>query len=459
MHKKPISSFRRSALISSVVASGLTLIDPTQTLGATIPVTECTETSLRTAVTSAADSDTVDLSQLSPCTITLTSGAIKTSAADLLIEGPVHGQVIIDGNLSDRVLYADHQEAGGNKGSLRIGYLTLRNGKAKPTAASGDWLGGCVYTSGNIQLFNTVIEGCVAAGDDSHNAAGGGIFSGPGGYVLLTRSTLSGNVSSNTGTGNAFGGGIYVSGVLYTDRSSLTDNHTMSANHRDTGAAVYAPGRGNVTMSSSLIAGNTASFAAVWVYANGDTTKTTTIINSTISDNHSTGTAGLVSYQPIAVWNSTIASNVTIDNVAAGLFAGASLALHSTLLADNIAQGNPLNLLDVQIAGDTAITGEKNLITATDSGVPLGTLTQCPLLGPLADNGGATLTHAIAHNSPVIDAGDNIIDGGNTISLSFDQRGTGFPRTTGNAPDIGAFEYQGAQDDRVFLGEFENRCQ
>jgi uncharacterized protein (DUF2141 family) len=59
---------------------------------------------------------------------------------------------------------------------------------------------------------------------------------------------------------------------------------------------------------------------------------------------------------------------------------------------------------------------------------------QDPLLHPLADYGGPTLTHAIKDGSPVIDAGSN------PASLSSDQRGTGFPRQV-DTVDMGAVEY------------------
>src|SRR5262249_42704880 len=55
-----------------------------------------------------------------------------------------------------------------------------------------------------------------------------------------------------------------------------------------------------------------------------------------------------------------------------------------------------------------------------------------PRLGPLADNGGPTFTHALLFGSPAIDAGRPV------RGVTTDQRGV--PRPQGNAPDIGAFE-------------------
>src|SRR5262249_41905117 len=54
-------------------------------------------------------------------------------------------------------------------------------------------------------------------------------------------------------------------------------------------------------------------------------------------------------------------------------------------------------------------------------------------VGPLRNNGGPTLTHALLCGSPAIDAGDN------TDAPPTDQRG--FPRIVNGIIDIGAFEY------------------
>jgi hypothetical protein len=69
-----------------------------------------------------------------------------------------------------------------------------------------------------------------------------------------------------------------------------------------------------------------------------------------------------------------------------------------------------------------------------------------PLLGPLADNGGLTLTHALSPSSPAIHTGAN------PQSLVTDQRGTGFAREIGGLVDIGAFELQ----DEIFKNGFES---
>lgn len=74
---------------------------------------------------------------------------------------------------------------------------------------------------------------------------------------------------------------------------------------------------------------------------------------------------------------------------------------------------------------------------------------QDPLLGPLQDNGGPTLTHALLAGSPAIDGGDPAF----VPPPETDQRGAGFPRVEGWQIDMGAYELQASQPDAVrYLG-------
>ena len=60
------------------------------------------------------------------------------------------------------------------------------------------------------------------------------------------------------------------------------------------------------------------------------------------------------------------------------------------------------------------------------------------MLGPLQDNGGPTLTHALLPGSPAIDAGNPNF----TPPPAFDQRGSPFVRVFNGRIDIGSFEVQ-----------------
>ena len=60
------------------------------------------------------------------------------------------------------------------------------------------------------------------------------------------------------------------------------------------------------------------------------------------------------------------------------------------------------------------------------------------MLGPLTNNGGPAMTHAVPANSPAINVGNN------SQSLDTDQRGTRSRGWLAGAADIGAFELQTA---------------
>ena len=69
------------------------------------------------------------------------------------------------------------------------------------------------------------------------------------------------------------------------------------------------------------------------------------------------------------------------------------------------------------------------------------------MLGPLANNGGPTKTHALLAGSPAIDAGDPNF---NAMNLPYDQRGAGFPRVRNGRLDIGAYELDTYQSGASF---------
>jgi hypothetical protein len=111
----------------------------------------------------------------------------------------------------------------------------------------------------------------------------------------------------------------------------------------------------------------------------------------------------------------TIFGNNTAADYAPDFFGNFASASHN-LLAD----GTGSNLIN-------GVNG--NLVGSHD--MPID-----PLLGPLANNGGRTLTHALLPGSPAIDAGDN------TGATMWDQRGPRYYRIENGIIDIGAFEYR-----------------
>jgi len=120
--------------------------------------------------------------------------------------------------------------------------------------------------------------------------------------------------------------------------------------------------------------------------------------------------------------------------------------LHNTLIAGNFMGATGTTRDDVlgalNAGGDYNLIGDGTGMTGLHNGVNGNLVGSAaapidPLLGPLQDNGGPTLTHALLAGSPAIDAGNN------AYATDWDQRGEGFPRIVNGIIDIGAFEYQG----------------
>ncbi|MCB1568370.1 MAG: IPTL-CTERM sorting domain-containing protein, partial [Xanthomonadales bacterium] len=233
---------------------------------------------------------------------------------------------------------------------------------------------------------------------------GGGVYSGT--TVSILRSTVAGNDAAGYYYG-AWGGGVYARGGAGTNSIVAS---TISGNSAETNGGGFTAGSA-LTLANATISGNTSS-----AYAGG----------------------GSLFDAPAAISNSTITANES-ETVGGVMLTNASVAtLNSAILFGNIettpsSYGNDIgNVGTATIAGSSA----NNLIGSTTMAVPGGTLSVDPLLGPLANNGGPTFTHALTSGSPAIDTGNNV------AGLTTDQRGTGFPRVVAAAADIGAFELQ-----------------
>ena len=146
---------------------------------------------------------------------------------------------------------------------------------------------------------------------------------------------------------------------------------------------------------------------------------TASAFNSTCSGN----TTGILNQN-----NSTITS-VTVSSGTTGIDNQSDCTIVNTIVANNT----------TDVTG-TYVSLGTNLIENVGAAVGFGgtdILGVDPLLGPLAANGGPTLTQALLNGSPALNAGNNA-----AASLPFDQRGSGFARIIGGSIDIGAFENQ-----------------
>src|SRR5262249_7664685 len=111
--------------------------------------------------------------------------------------------------------------------------------------------------------------------------------------------------------------------------------------------------------------------------------------------------------------NVTIAANTAAQG-GGGIFVVGDEGQASVTLNNSIVAHSAGGVTDYQSAtlnGGSVTTGGANTLVRTNSGFSgTGTITgQDPLLAPLGDYGGPTLTHALQPGSPALDAGDNAL--------------------------------------------------
>jgi polymorphic membrane protein len=377
---------------------------------------------------------------LNPHTIVLT--LTKTIVADTTIDG---GNLITlkASNVSHFAV------AAGRK--LELVNLRLTNGKAPDK-------GGAVFNRGTLVAqncafsLNTAVNGGGAIWNDGgtvdvkassfdqnqatdFNSFGGAIGSSAAATLTITNSTFNDNSAGNGGAlgnngiasaklstffGNValnLGGAIYNSNNLTVDHSTLTGNQAGSAGGGLTHQGVL------LTLTASTVNGNLASQGG-GLYVSGQATFT----NSTLSGNQATdGGGGLYHNSGDAIMRfMTIADNFAAFG--AGEFNKAGdVSLQNTVLSNNTS-GNCDGLKPTSLGNNLSSDTHCAFTLPSDrAGVDAK-------LGPLADNGGPTLTHLPQASSPAIN-GAVMIPG-----ITTDQRDVKRPR--GPLPDIGAVEAQ-----------------
>jgi hypothetical protein len=439
---------RGAPLAAALVVAGAASLAPQAAAAAITAVGNCNDGgsgSLRSAVAAAASGDTIDLGGLPCATITLTTGAITIGIDNLTVRGAGDGATFIDGNDHSRVFVHT------GTGTLRIDDLTVRRGTNAP--GSGDAVGGCIYSKGSVRLSHARVEYCIAQAQEAI-ARGAGICAQND--VLVYFSSVAHNQAVASGSGAftaAFGAGVYARKALVAKYSTIADN-AADGPHAIVGGVAAS---GNVTITHSTISGNSAVRVVGGAYLTGNfATKPLRISNSTISGNTASDSlygAGLAVAYPLVLSNSTISANIEANGAheahGAGLFVKGLVAIEieSSIIGGNFLAGGFGTPSD--FGGTDAnlqASGGDNLVTRAFVGVPGDTIgTHQPRLEPLADNGGPTATHMPMPDSLAIDAGNNL------LKSDADQRGAGYPRVFGTAPDIGAVEW----NDRIFDDGFD----
>jgi hypothetical protein len=441
---------------------------------------------LRYALTNATDGDTItfDASVVGPGkTIDLTA-ALPDITHNITIQGPGANQLTVQrasgGNYSIFRVTAANSFFFFNP-NVTISGLTISKGAATN--------GGGIYNSGNLVLSNVVIIGNTATN-------GGGIYNttNPNSFFNTTSLTLNNCVIQDNRATN--GGGLYNdananNNFFFNTTAAALSNCTVSGNTAVNGAGIYNNGSSNnlffnttaMTIDASSIVNNRATSdnqsGGGGIWNNG----TMVITNSAIAGNTATALAaiggGIVNgiNGSLNLNNSTVAQNSAVASSAfgwvfgGGIYNEGKLSLLSDTIASNLAQSgafafgmgggvfNEIGIFDTGIG--TITTGNTifaNNVTTAFGNDLFGTVTsngnnlirdsfgadgfgasdvinRDPLLGPLQNNGGPTLTMALLPGSPAIDRGNN------ANAPQYDQRGQGFARIVNGTIDIGAYEF------------------
>ncbi len=367
---------------------------------------------------------------------------IELSSNNLTLVGADAGSTIIDGGGNGRVFRTYLTNT--------IANVTIQNGATiTPPSNIFDTGGGAILNSGTLTIQDSVIKNNSALGSggaiftlnhaltienteiisNTAEGVGGGIYGyNTGGVITLTNSLLAGNTAVGT-----YGGGIDANGPLYLRDTTIRDNSsasfggglrlydqavlenvTLTGNQAASGAAIFAQ-QGAITLTNVTVSENTASNSYGGIYLSGPGVSLY-LQNSTIANNHRTNAVG-TGYNGLMIGNN------------------ASAEIVNTIFAGN----------DGRNCGGT--TGNWTSLGYNLSSDYYCALTQTgdqqgvdPLLGLLADNGGATLTHALQPGSPAIDAGTN------SACPAADQRSVTRPYDGDNDStatcDVGAYEAQ-----------------
>ena len=178
------------------------------------------------------------------------------------------------------------------------------------------------------------------------------------------------------------------------------------------------------------------------------------LLNSTISSNQAGGNGGgllITDSEEVSLQHATIVDNETGGSGGGLHVSGAgAIAIDHVILAGNLAQTNGPELENTDsAAANVRFSLVEDASDASFNDLEGNIFAQAHQLAPLADNGGPSPTRQPAPDSPVINSGNPGLGAG---APDYDQRGPGFPRVVGPAPNIGAIEIL-----RIFSDSFEDQ--
>lgn len=369
-------------------------------------------------------------------TITLVGSQLPTVTTTMTITGNGTVNTIVQANVAPNI--ASYRVLNvSNTGNLTINDLTIRHGNTigdgggiqnggiltvndslvtANQATTGSGRGAGISNTGTLIINNSTISNNTATFYE-----GGGIFNT--GSATITDSIISDNTSLG------FGGGVSNWGTLIATATTFSNN----------GASISGGAINNtngITISKSVFKGNFSTLGNGGGIANFD--GTTTISNSTMTENSAATGGAIYSTQSagtavLTVTNSTISGNTG----GGGVNVTGSTTFTNTIISNNTS-GN---------CTGTITNGGNNIDDGTTCGwaSASGSMSSTnPMLVALTNNGGLTETMALQTGSPAIDTGNTTVCSNAPVG-NRDQRDVIRPIDGNTVPgaicDIGAFEY------------------
>jgi predicted outer membrane repeat protein len=423
---------------------------------------ECT---LRAAIQEtnfAMGSDSIDFALAPGSTITLNT-ALPDISGNLTITGPGANQLTVmrstAGGTANFRIFTIPQFA-----TASISGLTISNGRLSTNQAGGgvsnrgtltmsdcnvygnnlnpvnfDAGGGGIFNAGSMTLNNCNIGGIGPGQGNGTDDEGGGISEF--GTMVMRGGSIVGNIGAGISVTNSLGGTTLI-GVKISNNSVF-------------GGAGGVQVNGAITLIDCLISNNSAVVGGGGINSEG---ADVLVVNTTISGNSSTQEGGGIRQANnghMRLVNVTITDNHSDFNNN-GAESGGGIAnqfgtinLTNIIVADNFRGSGSSTADDISgiidstssfnLIGDGGAGGLTNGVNNNQVGVA------DPKLGPLTDNGGLTMTHALLTGSLAIDAASNAEAIG--AGITTDQRGfarfiDGPDANTIATVDVGAYELQ-----------------
>ncbi len=308
---------------------------------------------------------------------------------------------IIDSEISYNTVFSR-----GGSGSIAAGLYAVNDNTitiANSSISNNYGSGISVINQNTLSLIDSRVKNNRLSTPGGGIDGAAGLAASVGSTVTILRSSISGNV------GRVNSGGLGLNGLS----ANIVDSVISGNSNRRSGGG-FEIRSSNVDFKNSTVSGNRV------------------IYNGT----NSFAAAGSISNSVVSFSNTTVSDNVLDSNEGAVLprFPGLQIGSSSVTFTNSIV-ANSQNLARPE-ENVECYSGELSTITIDSATIIEGggcdaVRIQDPGLLPLADNGGATKTHALAANSIAVNTGDT------STCLGTDQRGA----VRDAQCDVGAFEF------------------